>query len=384
MITALTRASRARASRGGTALDMVTERKVRYTIYNVAAPAFSSSEPTLARIVAERSIVVVVDDVVWQYYRDEIERYFSEHADVLATLVISGSEADKDWQAVEGICRSAIAHGLDRNGMLVAIGGGVVLDVAGVAASLYRRGIRYVRVATTLIAAVDVAVGIKQAFNYAGKKSALGAFYPPVAAVVDRRFLRTLPRRAISCGIAEIAKVAIVRDAVLFELLESSGPTVLESRFQSPRDAADEIIVRAQCAMMDDLEPNLYEDHLCRLVDFGHTFSPMIEAASGYSTPHGEAVAIDMLLAIAIAVGRQICDPSLFDRVASLYRDVSLPFGHPLVSVDLLSRALADTRRHRGNNDNFVVPVAIGSATFIQDIGTDELGAAIAYVNDRL
>lgn len=367
---------------GVLSLAMRTARSIQYSVHNLPDFPFSPDEGTVERLVGGHAVMLVIDEEVMVTYGAPILLYLSERTKLVAYLAISSDEAAKNLEAVERICRDAAAGGLDRRGIVLAVGGGVVLDIAGLAASLYRRGIGYVRVPTTLTAIVDVAVGIKQAVNFAGKKNALGSFYPPVAAVAHLSFLRSLDRRHISSGIAEILKIALVRDARLFELLEESGPTLLRSRFQFPYSVASEIVVRAQAAMLEELEPNLYEDNLRRLVDFGHTFSPALEEESQYSLAHGEAVAIDMLISLAIGTIREMCRPKLFERVAKLCEAVALPLMHPACRQPVLKRALCDTRRHRAGDLNLVVPTDVGHATFIQHVTESEIAGALEMIAD--
>lgn len=349
-------------------------------MYNLREFPFSPDEPTIERLVAGNAVMLVIDETVMATYGAPILLYLSERTKLVAYLTISSEETAKNFETVERICREAAAAGLDRRGIILAVGGGVVLDIAGLAASLYRRGIGYLRVPTTLTAIVDVALGIKQAINFAGKKNALGSFYPPLAAVAHLSFLRSLDRRHISSGLAEIVKIALVRDARLFELVEESGTALLRSRFQLPYSVASEIVVRAQAAMLEELEPNLHEDNLRRLVDLGHTFSPALEEDSQYCLAHGEAVAIDILISLAIGTIRGMCSPGLFERVAALFEAVALPLTHPSCRKPVLKRALCDTRRHRAGDLNLVIPTDLGHATFIQHVVDSEIEEALAMI----
>jgi 3-dehydroquinate synthase len=132
--------------------------------------------------------------------------------------------------------------------------------------------------------------------------------------------------------------------------------------------------------MMDELEPNLYEQEMRRLADFGHTFSPTLETRSAHRFSHGEAVAIDMLLSTAIAVGRSICAPAVFDRALAIYRAIGLPVTDALCTPETLAHAMNETRRTRAGDLNLVVPSSIGSGVFLQHVGEDELLAAIDLV----
>jgi 3-dehydroquinate synthase len=268
---------------------------------------------------------------------------------------------------------------LPRDGVIIAVGGGVALDIAGFAAAIFRRGIGYIRVPTSLIGLIDVGVGIKQGINFLGKKSILGAFYPASVNINDRAFLATLPARDLSAGIAEMIKVALVRDEQLFARLETHIDELLEQRFQHS-SIGQEVILRAEYLMMDELHGNLFETDLRRLSDFGHSFSPMIETATQYSVNHGEAVAVDMALSAAIAVVKGVCLRRTFDRIRSLLSAARLPLFHGVCTMDRLLKSMKDVRAHRAGSLNLVVPLEIGRADFVQEVTPAELAAALAYL----
>lgn len=369
---------RASTSRDSTTFRMNADRPAQYDVHNLRQPVFSPDEPVLAAVLTGRKVLLIADRAVFEHFGESILGYLTSRAELADSVVLDGSEHEKTLQAAERVCAAAFQARIDRHGVFLAVGGGVVLDVAGTAASLYRRGVAYVRVPTSLIGMVDVAVGIKQGVNFAGRKNALGAFYPPVAALCHRSFLRSLPPRHIAAGLAEIIKMGVIADADLFETVEQTAGALLRTRFQEPADLADEIIARAQLSMMDELEPNLYETNMRRLADFGHTFSPTLETKSEHRLSHGEAVAVDMLLSTAISALRSLCAASTFRRLCALYRAIGLPLSDPLCTPALLTQAMHETRCVRAGELNLVAPSTLGSGVFIQDVSDDELVAAIA------
>ena len=270
--------------------------------------------------------------------------------------------------------------GLDRSAVLVALGGGVLTDLVTMAAAWIRRGIDYVCVPTTLLGQVDAAIGVKGAVNFMGKKSYLGCYQPPASVLVDPGFLASLPAEHVRYGLSEIVKMAIIRDARLFELVEHHGPQLIETRFQSG-PAAQEVVWRAITGMLDELEPNLYETSTYeRLVDFGHTFSPVIESATGFQLHHADAVALDMAVSTALAAQLGYLSPCDRDRIVALLRTLGLPAWSPLLSVELCMRGVEEAARHRAGWPNLVIPVAVGRATFLRrlsDVSANDLAAAL-------
>ncbi len=362
------------------AFSLVTERNIAYDVRHVSRHIFDLDDPTLASQLDGRQTFIVVDRAVNEQYGRALKSYAERHIDLVGELIIDATEAEKSWPLVERICAEALRCGLGREGIMMALGGGITLDVTGMAASIFRRGIRYVRVPTTLVGLIDAGVGIKQGVNFASKKNLLGSFYPPFGCVNDPLFLKTLPRRHIACGVAEMIKIALVCDRRLFEILEANINQFVDSHFQKPALAADESILRAQLSMLQQLQPNLYEHDLRRWVDFGHTFSPTLELSSRHELAHGEAVALDMALATALAVQRHVCHISVVQRMIRLYHAAQLPVIHALCSSDVLATSLDETRLHRGGNLNLVVPTEVGAGAFLQDVEPSEIDAAARFV----
>ncbi len=362
--------------------SLITERRVSYEVKNVSRHIFDLDDPTLATLLDGRETLAVVDRTISDRYDAALSAYAARHLNLVGEMIIDATEVSKSWTLVEQVCEQAIRRGLGREGVIMAVGGGITLDIAGMAASIFRRGIRYVRVPTTLVGMIDAGVGIKQGVNFASKKNILGSFYAPFGCISDHTFLWTLPRRHLACGISEMIKIALMCDRRLFEILEANVADLLGSHFQEPRVAADECILRAQLAMMQQLQSNLFEHDLRRWVDFGHTFSPTLELESDHELAHGEAVALDMALATAIAVRQQVCDRSVLERMVNLYRAATLPVSDALCSSEVLKPGLRDIRLHRGGNLNFVVPTDVGDGIFLQDIDASDIDGAAHILAD--
>jgi 3-dehydroquinate synthase len=371
---------RTSVSDAATSLSMHATREVAYTVTQLTSPVFDAQTTAFADLVGRHPLLLAVDERIDALYGAQLRAYAARYLNVFGIITLKAGESNKDLRQVERVCRAAIAAGLPRDGVIAGVGGGVVLDIAGTAAALYRRGVAFVRIPTTLLGMVDVAVGIKQGVNFSRHKNLLGTFYPPLGVLNDAAFLRTAPPRELACGVAEIIKIAVAADAELFELLEDHLEELLRSSFQSPSAIAREVLDRSAAAMMVELAPNLYEDNLKRAVDFGHSFSPTLEICSNYRLQHGEAVAIDMLLSTAIAVRRRLCPVSLLERMAALYDVAGLRATDDSCTVKLLTEALDEVKAHRGGQLNFPIPVAVGKCGFLQRVEADECRAALAAV----
>jgi len=337
---------------------------------------------------AKRRRFVVIDREVHRLYGRLLRSYFDHHYVLCEVFVIDATEQNKSLEAVASVVARMDDFGIDRRREpVIAVGGGVLLDIVGLATSLYRRGTPYIRVPTTLIGLVDAGVGVKTGVNFNGHKNRLGTYEAPVAALLDRSFLKTMNRRHLSNGLAEILKIALVKDAVLFENLEAHGRLLLEESLQGSsvqsETAARTVLRRAVQGMLEELQPNLRESKLERLVDYGHTFSPAIEMAALPDLLHGEAVALDMALTTEIAYRRGLVSSTERDRVVAVMAALDLPVHHPTCIPDLLARALADTTRHRDGQQRLPLPRGIGDAVFVNDVTQDEIaraGAALAIL----
>lgn len=322
--------------------------------------------------------LVVIDDRVNELYGEQVRAYLMHHGVTHSIVPLPASEMTKTMDSVLRVVNAIDEFEVSRrHEPIIAIGGGVLLDIAGLAVSLYRRSTPWVRIPTTVIGFVDAGVGAKTGVNFGNHKNRIGSYFPSRVTLLDRNILQTLDSRHIRNGLAEILKIALVKDRRLFELLEQHGAALVEERFQGKTEASDratiEIVERAITGMLEELEPNLWEHKLERLVDFGHSFSPAIEMEALPELLHGEAVNIDMALTTLISVHRGLITPQDQKRIFALMRQLHLPLYHPLCNPPLLVEALADTVRHRNGLQRLPLGVGIGMACFVNDIQESEL-----------
>jgi 2-epi-5-epi-valiolone synthase len=316
---------------------------------------------------------VVVDKTVDTIYGDRIRQYFDAHDVEISILTLEVSERTKTMESVFAVVDGIDDFGISRrHEPIIAIGGGVLLDIVGLAASLYRRSTPYIRVPTTLMGLVDAGIGAKTGVNHNIHKNRLGSYFPPKVIFLDRTFLASLESRQLSNGLGEILKMALVKDQRLFELLEKHGDRLIEGRFQA-NAVAEEVLDRSIHGMLQELQSNLWEEELERLVDFGHTFSPAIEMQALPSLLHGEAVCIDMALSTALSVGRGLVSHAEAARIFSTMRTLRLPTGHQLCQPEFLWQALQEAVKHRDGLQRLPLPVGIGAATFVNDVQLSEI-----------
>jgi 3-dehydroquinate synthase len=320
--------------------------------------------------------LIFVDSEVVKLHGPRIERFFSTFKGECRIVPIVITERLKDYAMVEHILWNMVDFGVSRKDEpVIAIGGGCLMDVVGLAASLYRRGVPYIRIPTTLLGIVDAAVGVKTGSNFGTHKNRVGNYYAPVCALLDTSFLETLPVRHIKNGMAEILKMAIITDQDLFNTIERNAEQLMADRLA--RSSLSLSVVRgAVHGMLLELEPNLWESDLQRLVDFGHTLSPTFEMKAIDTLLHGEAVAVDMCISTIVASRRKLLDPRQALRIIKVIKKIGLPIIHPTCTFSNITQALSEIVQHRGGLQRIPVPLDIGSATFLNDITAQECMSA--------
>ncbi|MFJ2826851.1 sedoheptulose 7-phosphate cyclase [Streptomyces sp. NPDC087263] len=347
----------------------------------------SPANPALAKAVGADGrggvrALVVVDRVVDELYGTALRAYFDAWRTDATWVVMPGDEETKSLEQVVEVTRAMTEMGiLRRTERVVVVGGGVLMDVVGMAASLYRRGAPYIRVPTTLIGQVDAGVGVKTGVNDGTHKNRLGTYYAPEVTLIDPEFLRTVPARHIANGLAEIIKMALIKDADLFRLLEETVAHISSDTLADCGAAMSEVVSRAIAGMLDELEPNLWEGVLERSVDYGHTFSPSLELRADPPLLHGEAVGVDMAVCVALAAGRQYVSTADAHRALALIAAAGLPLTHPVFTPELLQVGLADAVKHRDGLQRLPLTNGIGSCVFVNDITAAELSRALDFVH---
>jgi 2-epi-5-epi-valiolone synthase len=327
--------------------------------------------------------LVFVDSNVYANFSQMINRYFEENVPGSVVISVEANEPLKTLDHSLVLIKHMENFGLlRRSEPVIAIGGGSLLDSVGFACSIYRRGVPYIRVPTTLLGIVDVSVAIKTGVNHLGRRNRLGTYYPPSAVFLYRKFIETQSDREICNGLGEILKLAIIEDLSLFLLLEGNSALLRKEKFQYGAIPV-KVINRAITVMMNNLQNNLWEDNLMRAVDFGHSFSPLIEQDSLPELLHGEAVALDCLFSSCLSFNRGLLDEVELTRIFRVTRDLGLPTTHGgFLDSQQLMRSLMDTIKHRNGSQNLPVPLGIGSHQFLNDIQEDEIMKAIHTLED--
>jgi 3-dehydroquinate synthase len=334
----------------------------RYDVY-CARGSLSRARSLIERLGDSTGTYVLSSPRVWKFWgREIISRLRVRRARV---ILFDDSESRKRLATIEAIARKLNRAGADRHCILVAVGGGVVGDVAGFAAATYMRGVRIVHIPTTLVGQVDSAIGGKTGVDLPEGKNLVGAFYPPKLVIVDPELLRTLPQREYRSGLYEVVKYGIIADATLFDFLEKNMDALLR------RDAAalDWIIPRCIAIKARVVNADERESGLRKILNYGHTLGHALEAATAYRRfLHGEAIGWGMIAAaqLGVAIGRT--EQRDAERIIRLVgRLGTLP---PLSGITsaALRAIVASDKKNRGGRVRWVLARAIGKAEWDVEI----------------
>jgi 3-dehydroquinate synthase len=306
----------------------------------------------------DASALIVTNTTVAPLFGDRVARSMAPSFASVGVLALDDGEAYKVGPSVERIVDELLRRGADRRATVVALGGGVVGDLAGFAAACYMRGIGYLQVPTTLLAQVDSSVGGKTAINHPLGKNMIGAFHQPRRVIVDIGSLRTLPRREFVAGLAEVIKYGAIADDEFLAWIEARLDAVLAADGAAlGHVVATSARIKAQVVSMDEREAGARE-----LLNFGHTFAHAIEAGLGFGTwLHGEAVGCGMVLAVRTACRLGLVSQAQAQRIETVIRRAGLPVAPPAMPTDRWIELMRHDKKARGGTIRLVLPDGAGS-----------------------
>ena len=332
----------------------------------------------IAPLLARPLTAIVTDENVGRHHLAALEKSLAAEAIRSTAIVLPAGEATKSFTHLAQLCDRLLAAGIERNDRIIALGGGVIGDLAGFAAAILRRGVDFIQIPTTLLAQVDSSVGGKTAINSSYGKNLIGAFHQPVAVLTDVSLLETLPRRELAAGYAEVAKYGLLGDEGFFTWLEASAETILRGDVQA-RIHAIRKSCEAKAAIVAEDET---ETGVRALLNLGHTFGHALEAATGYSQRllHGEGVAIGMVQAFRFSERLNYCAAGTGDRVARHLKNVGLPVHMSEIPGELqphssLVNIMRQDKKARGGKLTFILARAIGQAFIARDVAEGDVTA---------
>jgi 3-dehydroquinate synthase len=333
-----------------------------------------------ARIAAlsARSAAIVTDSRVGPLYAETLSASLESRGLKTAVVTVPAGEASKSHAEFARICDAVLAAKVERGDLIVALGGGVVGDLAGFAAAVVRRGVRFVQVPTTLLAQVDSSVGGKTGINSPHGKNLVGAFHQPSLVLADTALLDTLPPREMRAGYAEVMKYGLIDDAAFFSWCEANAPGVFAGTAARDAAVAQSCRAKARVVVRDE-----WEDGERALLNLGHTFGHALERVTAYDSRrlvHGEGVAIGLALAFRFSARLGLCPGADADRVETHLQSVGLPTRLADVpdgagTVEALLDAMAQDKKVKGGALTFILARGIGQSFIAPGIPVDEVRA---------
>ncbi len=318
-------------------------------------------------------VLVVTNPVVRDHYGARAVSSLEAAGFAVRTLVLEAGEEQKTPATVAAIHDAALAHRLERGSLVVALGGGVVGDMAGFAAATWLRGIAVVQVPTTLLGMVDAAIGGKTGVNHPGGKNLIGAFHQPRLVLIDPDVLATLPEREFRAGMAEVIKYGVIGDPALFGELEAAAlkdPAAgLASQAALGPDLLQWVLERSAAAKADVVAADEKEGGLRAILNYGHTLGHVVETLCGYGQwLHGEAVGMGMVAAGEIAVSMGLWTRDDQERQRRLIAAAGLPLALPPLDPEAVLACLQGDKKVREGKVRFVLPTGVGSVTLRDDV----------------
>lgn len=295
--------------------------------------------------------IIITDSNINKLYGQKLKRRLEKYNPVVLIEVPPG-ELSKTWEMSVKIGRELARKKLDRDALIISLGGGVVGDLAGFVASIYKRGIQYINIPTTLLAQVDSSIGGKTGVNIPEGKNLLGSFYQPQEVIMDIKLLKQLPDREIKSGLAEVIKYSVIYDENLFQYLEEHINSREEEFYL-------EIVKKSVLIKSKIVEHDEKEKELRKILNYGHTIGHAIEILSDYQLTHGEAIAIGMVYEGKIAVSLGVWNEDELKRQNKLINNIGLPVSYK-IEIDKIIEVMKLDKKSKGSSIYLILPEKIG------------------------
>lgn len=333
----------------------------------------------IAPLMARRRVAVVTDETVARLHLPRLQAVLEAEGMAVATLTLPAGEATKGWPHFTRCVEWLLEQKIERRDIVIAFGGGVIGDLAGFAAAVLRRGVRFVQIPTTLLAQVDSSVGGKTGINTAQGKNLVGAFHQPSLVLADIAVLDSLPRRDFLAGYGEVVKYGLLGDAAFFDWLEAAGPTLATQPAHLQRAVRRSVEMKAGIVERDETEEGERA-----LLNLGHTFCHALEKATGYSDRllHGEGVAIGCALAFELSQRLGLCSQEAPSRVRAHLRAMGMKVDLADIPGDLpgaedLVRLMGQDKKVIDGRLRFILARGIGTAFVAEDVPSDLVTALL-------
>lgn len=327
-----------------------------------------------------RKIVIITDTTVARLYLRVLRSGLQKSGIIVHSVIVPPGENQKSLQRAERIYTQLLKWNIDRSGTIVALGGGVIGDLAGFVAATYQRGIPFVQIPTTLLAQVDSSVGGKVGVNHTFAKNMIGAFYQPKFVLADTSVLKTLPRRELVCGLGEVIKYGIILDKKFYSFTEKN----LNRALRTDVEVLHSMVKRSCQLKAFVVSRDERESGLRAILNFGHTIGHSLEHAGGYSTlKHGEAILYGMIAETYIALSRSMISAASKKRIEQCIVGIPLPrLSSIQTSFSSLVRTMLMDKKTKDGTIRMVLPYRIGKVSLPIPVHGDTIRAAVKYLKE--
>ena len=339
-------------------------------------PGLIARAELIAERLPQKRAALITNSTVGPLYAGALRDALKARGVAVIDIALPDGEQYKSWETLNGIFDALLENRAERRTTVIALGGGVVGDLAGFAAAVYQRGVPFIQVPTTLLAQVDSAVGGKTAVNHPLGKNMIGAFYQPIVVLADTDTLATLPKRELAAGIAEVVKYGVIQDAAFFDWLEANMDRLVNREAEALTYA-----IERSCAIKADIVARDERETGDRaLLNYGHTFGHAIENALGYGQwLHGEAVAAGMVLAARLSQRLGFIGAAEVGRISVLLARAGLPVAAPDLGVERYLELMGHDKKVQGGRMRFILAKRLGEAFISADVPRDALDAVLAH-----
>jgi 3-dehydroquinate synthase len=328
---------------------------------------------TMQPYLSVKSICIVSNETVAPLYLESVKKNLSEFR--LIEVILKDGEQFKNFDSLNEIFSCLLQNQFNRDSMIIALGGGVVGDIAGFAAASFMRGIPFIQIPTTLLSQVDSSVGGKTGINHELGKNMIGAFYQPKAVIIDVEVLHSLPQREISAGLAEIIKYGLIWDQSFFEFLEDNIDGLANLDYEKLQYA-----IHRSCEIKSEIvSKDEKESGIRAILNLGHTFGHAIENCLGYGEwLHGEAVGCGMIMAAKVSLAHEWITKNEFNRIQNIIEMARLPIQMPQIPRDKFLQAMQLDKKNKDGEIRLVLQQGIGKAIITSDFQHEILSDVIA------
>ncbi|GAB4143091.1 MAG: 3-dehydroquinate synthase [Ignavibacteriales bacterium] len=320
-----------------------------------------------------RKVFFVLDKNVYKFHKEKLDRIFSSTRGSFAKYFFASTEKNKNFVELNKILKQLIELNFQRDSVIVAIGGGIVGDVAGFAAAVFMRGINFIQIPTTLLAAVDSSVGGKTGINFLNTKNIIGSFHQPSLVLADTTFFRTLPKEEIVCGLGEILKYGFISTANLFDYINNNFQKILSlDYFVIDKIIAESLRIKSGVVKADEKELGLR-----KILNFGHTFAHAFEVESKHKIKHGQAVILGIACALLMSKNKRLIDKPTFEKSLELLEKTKPYISAPQMGIGNLISTMRRDKKNRNGKIKFVLINSVGEMLIDVEAKDNEIERAI-------